>query len=212
MRQANTGIFDEFSFSSVPFIGIGDANRLSMLEHPYLQEVPEGINIIDTPWDDGESTMVGLSKNDVTFAAISLDANVRYLKKPTLYPFESRLNKVSLNEYHLDVFTKSDSLFPKEYMFEAFPQVFSAIPLDITYSLLIDQLVTNVPITKGGALLMEGNSNRMMNGQIFIPAGEIVDLGPILKMIRRKESAEYPKDNHLITRHVHLCIRKRLYG
>ncbi|MAZ97679.1 MAG: hypothetical protein CMP53_09180 [Flavobacteriales bacterium] len=212
MRQVASGIFDEFSFSSVPFIGIGDANRLNTLEHPYLQQVPEGVNYINTPWGSSESTMIGLSKNDVTFAAISLDDNVRYLKKSTLNPFESRLNKVSMNEYHLEVYSKSDSLIPKEYAFEAFPQIFSAIPLDITYSLLIDQLVTNVPKTKGGALYMEGNSNRMMHGQIFVPAGEIVDLGPILKMIRRKESAEYPKDNHLITRHVHLCIRKRLYG
>lgn len=211
MSKVGTHIFDEFSFSSVPFIGLGNANRLRTLKHPYLQ-VPEGINVIDTPWANKKSTMIGLSKNEVVFAAISLDANVRYPEKPQLHPFESRLKRISFNEYHLDIFCKDDSLFPKEYAFEAFPQVFSAIPLDITYTLLIDQLVTKVPKSKGGALYMEGNSNRMMNGQIFVPAGEIVDLGPILKMIRRKESVEYPRDNHLITRHVHLCIRKRLYG
>ena len=41
--------------------------------------------------------------------------------------------------------------------------------------------------------MMEGNSTRMMNGQIFVPAGQIVDLGPILKMIRRRESGNVPQ-------------------
>lgn len=211
MRGISTDIFDDFSFSSVPFIGLGNAKRMTTLNHPYLQ-IPKGINVIDSPWENNKSTMIGLSKNDVVFAAISLDANVRYLNKPTLYPFDCHLNQFGANEYLIDIYTKSDSLFPKEYAFEAFPQIFSAVPLDISYTLLVDQLVTNVPKSNSGALYMEGNSTRMMNGQIFVPAGEIVDLGPILKMIRRKQSAEFPKDNHLITRHVHLNVEKRLYG
>ena len=211
MRVISTTIFDEFSFSSVPFIGLGNAKRVSTLKHPYLK-VPKGINVTETPWSSKQSTMIGLSKNDVTFAAISLDANSQYLNEPTLYPFDCEVNQIGAYQYIIDIFTKSDSLFPKEYAFEAFPQIFSAIPLDISYTLLVDQLVTNVPKSNSGALYMEGNSTRMMNGQIFVPAGEIVDLGPILKMIRRKESAEFPKDNHLITRHVHLNVEKRLYG
>ena len=212
MRADSTALFNRFSFSSVPFIGIGNASRIELLRHPYLQSVPQGVHKQQTPWTDTSSTMVGIAKNGVTFAAISLDGNVDYVNKPSIEPFECTLQPAGAQEYHVDIYATDDYRLPREYCIEAYPKIFSAIPLDISYSILIDKLITNVPNTGGGALMMEGNSTRMMNGQIFVPAGQIVDLGPILKMIRRRESETYPKDNHLITRHVHLGIRKRLYG
>tara|TARA_B100000941_G_C28476966_1_gene539808 strand:- start:886 stop:1524 length:639 start_codon:yes stop_codon:yes gene_type:complete len=212
MRAEHMAIFNRFSFSSVPFIGLGNANRVKLLQHPYLQNVEEGVHKTITPWTGTSSTVVGITSNGVTFAALSLDGNVDYVNKPKVEAFKCVLTPSHNQYYDVDIYSTDDYHLPKEYAVEAFPKIFSAIPLDVSYSILIDQLITNVPNTGGGGLMMQGNSSRLMNGQIFVPAGEIVDLGPILKMIRRKESTTYPKDNHLITRHVHLGIRKRLYG
>ena len=56
-----------------------------------------------TPWTDTSSTMVGIAKNGVTFAAISLDGNVDYVNKPSIEPFECTLQNAGAQEYHVDI-------------------------------------------------------------------------------------------------------------
>ena len=212
MRMEGTEIFNDFSFKKVPFVGLGNAKRMKLLQHPYLTDAKPSVYKSINPWNKEEGTMVGLSKNKQVFALLSIDSKAAYVNKPLFDVFHTTIRKYSTTHYGIDIHSTDDYLVPKEVCVEAFPQIFSAIPLDITYNILIDKLITNVPNNNGGNLMMKGTTNRMMNGQIFIPAGEIVDLGPILKMIRRKKAPGFNRDNHLITRHVHLDIRKRLYG
>ena len=212
MRMEGTHIFSDFKFSRVPFVGLGNAYRMNLLSHPYVTSAKPSVYKGTNPWNNEEGTMVGLSKNKQVFALLSIDSKIQSVNKPTFDVFHTTLRKHSNSHFDIDIYSTDDFLLPKELSVEAFPQIFSAVPLDITYNITIDKLITNVPNNNGGSLMMKGTTNRMMNGQIYVPAGEIVDLGPILKMIRRKKSVSFGQDNHLITRHVHLGIRKRLYG
>jgi hypothetical protein len=92
------------------------------------------------------------------------------------------------------------------------------IPLEIVYNIDLDRQMSRVPIRSSERLMMKGFAQRSMNGQIHVPAGQVVDLGPILKiMVKKRKYATNPygekaHDSHLITRNVSLGIRKRLYG
>jgi len=204
-----TDIFNSLKFASVPFIGIGNAKRTSLFSHPYLSFVKAAVYSGKTPWNNNKSTIVGLSHNNNVFACLAVDGESDTKQKQISSMFNVTTHKLSNTEYDINI--EVTSATPREVSIEATPQIFSAMPLDITYSIELDKLITKVPKNPEGRLMMQSPRTRLMNGQIFVPAGEIVDLGPILKVIRRKKSSKFSEDSHLITRRVHLSIRKRLY-
>lgn len=204
----------------LPFVGIGEINKMHLESHEYLEDRTAGVEFGTNPWNENKSTLVTIERDGTPIALISPEGK----EIPSHDKLDGELFDVHLSGprfgygiYTIDIEPKltpsqiAKVIDSEEYKldYKACPEIFSIVPLEVKYTFITEGSLNEVPAVVGDRLLMDGRLSKVSNGVINVPAGQVTDLGPILQSVINRHNGD---EKYMITRRLTLSIRMLSYG
>jgi len=209
---------------AVPFVGIGEIQRMHLNPHEFLNGRTAGVEFGKTPWSETSANLVTIERDGTAIAVLSVEGDC----KLNIESLQGKLHDTILQgpqygygTYTIDITPTmtptqiGEQIGLEKYVleFQGNPEIFSMVPLEVKFNMITEGSLNEVPAIVGNRLLMDGRLSKISNGVINVPAGQVTNLGPLLNaMINRRQESETTKEAYMVTRRLTLSIRMLSYG